>query len=101
MAGPLLGTRTGPRLLPPCAALAAAAWLLPRGQPEAKQRKRAPGGATKVAAVMPAALAEVYPGLCLPVAAPLCTNAAQDQVHIYSQSCSAAGRFEGRRLRPG
>jgi hypothetical protein len=53
---------------------------------------------TKVAAFMPAALVEVSPGLCMPGDTPLCVNAAQNQVHVYSQSCSAAGSFEGRTL---
>jgi hypothetical protein len=48
-------------------------------------------------ALIPAALAEVSPGLCLPET-PLCVNAAQNQVHIYSRSCSATGSFEGRTL---
>jgi hypothetical protein len=56
---------------------------------------------TNVNAFIPAALAEVSPGLCLPGDTPLCIGAAQDQVHIYSQSCSATGTFEGRPLPPG
>jgi hypothetical protein len=67
----------------------------------AKKHRRASGGTTKVAAVLPAAQVEISPGLCMPVDTPLCTNAAQDQVHIYSQSCSAVGGFEGRQLQPG
>jgi hypothetical protein len=66
-----------------------------------KKHRAASLGPTKVAAVIPAAQVEVSPGLCLPVDTPLCTNAAQDQVHIYSQSCSAFGTFEGRQLPPG
>jgi hypothetical protein len=53
-----------------------------------------------VGAVMPAAQAELSPGLCFPGLS-TCVNAAQDQVHIYSQSCKATGTFEGRTLAPG
>ena len=80
--------------------LAVAAPALPAQTP-AKGARHTAAGSTKVAAFMPAAQAEVSPGLCLPVDTPLCTNALQDQVHIYSQSCSVAGRFEGRVLGPG
>jgi hypothetical protein len=81
------------------AVLATVALLVP-GQSQSK-RHEAGSGATEVAAFIPAALAEVSPGLCIPVDTRLCTNAAQDQVHIWSQSCSAAGVFEGQRLSPG
>jgi hypothetical protein len=57
------------------------------------------GGATEVGAFMPTALAEVSPGLCF-ADTPLCTNALQDQVHIFSQACTATGTFEGRKLSP-
>ena len=67
----------------------------------AKKHRTKPSGPTKVAAALPAAQVAVSPGLCQPVDTPLCTNAAQDQVHIWSQSCSAAGVFEGRNLPPG
>jgi hypothetical protein len=60
-----------------------------------------PTGPTDVTAVIPAAQAQVSPGLCLPGDTPFCVNAAQDQVHIYSQACSASGTFEGRALAPG
>jgi hypothetical protein len=76
-------------LLVACAALS--------GAPAAADDQR--GGATGVGAFMPAALAEVSPGLCF-ADTPLCTNALQDQVHIYSQACSATGTFEGRQLSP-
>src|SRR5918994_6836204 len=56
---------------------------------------------TQMGALIPAALAEVSPGLCLPGDTPLCVNAPQNQVHIYSRSCSATGSFEGRTLSTG
>ncbi len=55
---------------------------------------------TNVEAAIPAALAQVSPGLCLPGDTPLCSNSKQDQVHIYSQACSAVGTFEGTKLAP-
>jgi hypothetical protein len=57
------------------------------------------GDDTEVGAYMPTAVAEVSPGLCF-ADTPLCINAVQDQVHIYSQACSATGTFEGRQLTP-
>ncbi len=53
---------------------------------------------TDVGALMPEALAELSPGLCLPGDTPTCIGADQNQVHIYSQACTATGTFEGRGL---
>jgi hypothetical protein len=68
---------------------------------EAASKSRPSPTATKVGAFVPAALAEVSPGLCLPGDTPLCIGAAQDQVHIYSQACTAMGAFERRALAAG
>jgi hypothetical protein len=55
---------------------------------------------TQLEAVISAAQVEVSPGLCF-ADTPFCSNAIQDQVHIYSQACSATGVFEGRALSDG
>jgi hypothetical protein len=50
---------------------------------------------TDVTAVMPAAAADIQPGLCGPEDTPLCVGPYEAQIHLYSLSCTATGTFEG------
>jgi hypothetical protein len=56
---------------------------------------------TDVTAVMPAAAADIDPGLCAPGDTPLCVGPYEAQIHLYSLSCAASGVFEDTPLPPG
>jgi hypothetical protein len=55
-------------------------------------------GPTDVTAVMPAAAADISPGLCVAGDAPLCIGPYEAQIHLYSLACAATGTFEGTTL---
>jgi hypothetical protein len=56
----------------------------------------ADAGATDVTAVIPAAAADITPGLCMAGDTPLCVGPQLAQIHLYSLACTAGGTFEGR-----
>jgi hypothetical protein len=49
-------------------------------------------------AVIPAAVADLSPGLCMAGDTPLCVGPYENQIHIYSLECLGSGTFEGRTL---
>ena len=53
---------------------------------------------TDVTAVMPAAAADIAPGLCAAGDTPLCVGPYEAQIHLYSLECAATGTFEGTTL---
>lgn len=53
---------------------------------------------TDVTAVLPAAAADITPGLCMPGDTPFCVGPYEAQIHLYSLACAATGTFEGRPL---
>jgi hypothetical protein len=55
---------------------------------------QANSGVTDVTAVMPAAAADIEPGLCAPGDTPFCVGPYEAQIHLYSLSCVATGTFE-------
>jgi hypothetical protein len=55
-------------------------------------------GQTDVTAVIPAAAADLTPGLCMAGDAPLCVGPYENQIHLYSLECVGNGVFEGRTL---
>src|SRR5688572_17048554 len=57
-------------------------------------------GATDVTAVIPAAAADIAPGLCMPGDTPSCVGPELAQIHLYSLACTAGGTFEGRPIAP-
>jgi hypothetical protein len=61
---------------------------------------QADAAGTKVAAVIPAATADIGPGLCIPGDTPTCVGPDEAQIHLYSLACTATGTFEGRRVSP-
>jgi hypothetical protein len=79
-----------------CAALALLASLILT----AESHGQTDAASTKVAAAMPAAAADIGPGLCMPGDTPSCVGPEQAQIHLFSLSCAATGTFEGRRLAP-
>lgn len=74
------------------ALLAAAAMFL------AAPSADADSGATDFTAAIPAAAAEITPGLCAPGDTPQCVGPDLAQIHLYSLSCAASGTFEGKPL---
>jgi hypothetical protein len=75
--------------------LAAAALLFP-----AASSGQTNSAVTDVTAVMPAAAADIEPGLCSAGDTPFCVGPYEAQIHLYSLSCSAAGTFEGSAVSP-
>src|SRR5688500_7254571 len=58
----------------------------------------ASAASTDVTAVMPAAAADIGPGLCAAGDTPMCIGPYEAQIHLYSQSCTGNGIFEGRAI---